>query len=161
MAGRITRGPLGKPNHAVQFYWGNAVLSRLQYWNGNPCWSGRSNTTSYSRPAGENDILRRQSLDLTQEKRDQAMIRLGIYQQRVAKYYNSKVRHRSFKADDLVLGKVFQNTQEVNSGKLDPTWEGPYRVTSIPRVGAYRLQSLDGKDVPRSWNSVHLRRYYL
>ena len=106
-------------------------------------------------------MLRRQSLDSAEEKRDQAMIRLGIYQQRVAKYYNSKVRRRSFKVDDLVLRKVFQNTQEVNSGKLGPTWEGPYRVTSIPRVGAYRLQTLDGTDVPRSWNSVHLRRYYL
>ena len=54
-----------------------------------------------------NDMLRRQSLDSAQEKRDQAMIRLDIYQQRVAKYYNSKVRHRSFKVGDLVLRKVF------------------------------------------------------
>ena len=109
----------------------------------------------------KNDTLRRQALDSTEEKREQALIRLGIYQQRVAKFYNSRVRHRSFQVGDLVLRRVFQNTQEVNSGKLGPTWEGLYRVTSIPRVDAYRLQSLDGTDMPRSWNSVHLHQYYL
>ena len=69
----------------------------------------------------KNDMLRRQSLDSAEEKRDQAIIRLGIYQQRVAKYNNSKVRHRSFKVGNLILHKVFQNTQEINSEKLSPT----------------------------------------
>ncbi|KAF3448844.1 hypothetical protein FNV43_RR09558 [Rhamnella rubrinervis] len=69
---------------------------------------------------------------------------MAAYQQRVTKYYNTKVHPRRFRVGDYVLRKVFQNTQELNAGKLGPTWEGPYRVVGIPRPGAYTLQSLGG-----------------
>jgi len=37
-------------------------------------------------------------------------------------------------------------------GKIGLNWEGPYQVTSIAGVRAYRLEDLDGLVVPRLWN---------
>ncbi|KAL0416678.1 UNVERIFIED_CONTAM: hypothetical protein Slati_3499700 [Sesamum latifolium] len=34
-------------------------------------------------------------------------------------------------------------------GKLDPTWEGPYKVTSILGKGAYELEDPEGRPLPR------------
>ncbi|KAL0361372.1 UNVERIFIED_CONTAM: hypothetical protein Sradi_3821700 [Sesamum radiatum] len=46
-------------------------------------------------------------------------------------------------------------------GKLDPKWEGPYKVMEIVNAGAYRLQHLNGKNVPRTWNIVNLKNIML
>ncbi|KAI3770603.1 hypothetical protein L6452_01743 [Arctium lappa] len=45
------------------------------------------------------------------------------------------------------------NTKEPNSVKLSIKWEGSYRITEIVGKGGYRLQALDGRDIPRSWNA--------
>ena len=57
-------------------------------------------------------------LDLLNERRDQALIRIQNYQKAAAMYYNANVRSRKFKEGDLVLRKVLQNTAERNAGKL-------------------------------------------
>lgn len=101
------------------------------------------------------------SLDILDERRDEALVRMANYQQSVAKYYNSKVRPRTFNEGDLVLRKVFQNTAEPNAGKLGANWEGPYRIIKVVRPGVYRLETNDGVEVLRSWNSHHLRKYYV
>ena len=48
----------------------------------------------------------------------------------MAKYYNSKVRHRDFQVGDLILRKVMGAIRDPSQGKLEPNWEGPYRTTS-------------------------------
>ena len=65
-----------------------------------------------------NNAMLLDDLDLINERRDQALIRIQNYQHAAAKYYNTNVRHRRFKEGDLVLRKVFQNTAERNAGKL-------------------------------------------
>ncbi|XP_013739144.1 uncharacterized protein LOC106441944 [Brassica napus] len=75
-----------------------------------------------------NSAMLLDELDLINERRDQALIRIQNYQHAAAKYYNSNVRHRRFKEGDLVLRKVFQNTAERNAGKLGANWKGPYKV---------------------------------
>ena len=59
-----------------------------------------------------NSAMLLDELDLINERRDQALIRIQNYQHAAEKYYNSNVRHRRFKEGDLVLRKVFQNTAE-------------------------------------------------
>ena len=49
---------------------------------------------------------------------------------------------------DLVLRKVVESMKNPAWGKLEHNWEGPYRVTSITEVGAYRLEDLDEILVP-------------
>ena len=55
---------------------------------------------------GRNDEAIRLQLDLVDEVRAMAEQRLVRYQDRMTKYYNSRVRHRDFKVGDLVLRKV-------------------------------------------------------
>jgi ribonuclease HI len=67
-----------------------------------------------------NDPAQSQALDLLEERREQAMIRLAFYQQQLKKGYNKNVRPRSFQQGDLVLRKVLGNTKNLNDGKLRP-----------------------------------------
>ena len=67
--------------------------------------------TSYRVPnydESKNDEAIRLQLDLVDEIRVTAEQRLTWYQDRMAKHYNSRVRHRDFWAGDLVLRKVNQ-----------------------------------------------------
>ena len=47
----------------------------------------------------------RLNLDLLDEGRERAKVRQAAYKHQVAKYYNKKVKHRSFLSGDLVLRK--------------------------------------------------------
>ena len=61
---------------------------------------------------------------------------------------------------DLVLRKVLGTTQNLVWGKLGPNWEGPYRITSMAGIGAYFLENLDERVIPRPWNVNNLKMYY-
>ncbi|GJX29065.1 hypothetical protein Tco_0237144 [Tanacetum coccineum] len=45
--------------------------------------------------------------------------------------------------------------------KFKPKWEGPYEVTEALEDGAYRLRSMDGTVLPRTWNIANLKKCYL
>uniref|UniRef100_A0A2N9HK66 Uncharacterized protein n=1 Tax=Fagus sylvatica TaxID=28930 RepID=A0A2N9HK66_FAGSY len=108
----------------------------------------------------ENESSLRMDLNLVEERRDMATIRLASYQHQMKRGYDKNIRPRSFQVGDLVLRKVVANTRNPNDGKLGPNWEGPYQVTSFARVGAYRLTDLDGKSVLRPWNICNLKKYF-
>ena len=93
---------------------------------------------------GKNDEAICLQLDLVDEVRAIAEQRLARYQDRMAKHYNSRVRHRDFKVGDLVLRKVIGAARDPTQGKLDPNWERPYRITSWQRKGTYHLETIDG-----------------
>ena len=99
-------------------------------------------------------------LDLIDEVKAIAEQRFARYQDRMAKYYNSRVRHRDFKVGDLVLRKVMGAARDPTQGKLGPNWEGPYRITSWQRRGIFHLETMDGQKLPYPWNIEHLRKYY-
>lgn len=99
-------------------------------------------------------------LDSIEELRDNALVRMAAQQQIVARSFNKNVKAKVFKVGDWVLRKVFQNTQEVNAGKLGISWEGPYLIDQVVGKGAYRLTTKDGKAIPRSWNASHLKLYH-
>ena len=88
------------------------------------------------------------------------MIKLAKYQQMISHGYNKNVKARKFVPGDLVLRKVMGNTRYLSLGKLGPTWEGPYRVTSVARKWAYRLEYLDENLVLRLWNVYNVRKYF-
>ena len=52
------------------------------------------------------------------------------------------------------------NMRDVDAGKLAQTWEGPYRVTAIAGAGAYYLEDLDERPLPRPWNVHNLKKFY-
>ncbi|GFY95589.1 hypothetical protein Acr_10g0009740 [Actinidia rufa] len=86
-------------------------------------------TSNFDKESNEAEL--RLNLDLLEEKREKAELRQMAYKCQVAKYYNQRVKHRSFLPGDLVLRKVTLSTKEPNAGKLGLTWEGPYKVIKV------------------------------
>ena len=78
----------------------------------------------------------------------------------MAKHYNTKIKPKYFDVMDLILRKVTIATKDPTQGKLDPNWEGPYKVVNYCRRGTYYLETLDGQRLYHPWNAEHLRRYY-
>ncbi|KAK2997226.1 hypothetical protein RJ639_026117 [Escallonia herrerae] len=110
-------------------------------------------------PAQNEEDLRA-NLDLLDERREQAAVRLAAYKHRVSKFYDQRVQHRAFRVGDLVLRRIEASAPREAVGKLAPNWEGPYRVVKLAGPGAYHLEHIDGKAIPRTWNAANLRRYY-
>ncbi|XP_070004759.1 uncharacterized protein [Nicotiana sylvestris] len=100
------------------------------------------------------------NLELLDECRDLAHIRMAAQKQRIERYNNQIANLRYFKVGDLVLRKVTQNTRELNVGKLGPTWEGPYRISTVTGKGSCELENRDGEKFPSNWNVAHLKSYY-
>ena len=44
--------------------------------------------------------------------------------------------------------------------KLSPMWEGPCPVTVVIENGAYKLQTLEGKEILNVWNAQHLKKNF-
>ena len=108
----------------------------------------------------KNEEALRLQLDLVDEVQATEEQRLAQYQNFMAKYYNSNIRHRDFQVGDLVLRKVMAIAKDPSQGKLGPNWEGPYRITSWQRKGTYHLETLDKRKLQHPWNTEHLRKYY-
>ncbi|XP_074301182.1 uncharacterized protein LOC141632541 [Silene latifolia] len=107
-----------------------------------------------------NQVEMTSNLDTVDKLRTSAQIRMASYRQTVARSYNKNVKVRTLQVGDLVLRKVFQNTKNQQAGKFAYNWEGPYQVESAVGNGAYRLMTLEGQMVPRSWNITHLKKYF-
>ena len=91
-----------------------------------------------------NDDQRKVNLDFFDEVRDGVSNKMTKYQQKMADYYNKRVKLRRLDIKYLVLRKVTPATKDPAQGKLNPTWEGPYRVINYSRQGSYHLETLDG-----------------
>ena len=59
-------------------------------------------------------------LDMTDELREATAMRIDLYQQRLTNLYNRHVKSRAFRAKDLVLRRVFENTIDLAAGKFQP-----------------------------------------
>lgn len=98
----------------------------------------------------QSGIAIRVHLNLIEEKRDKAAARTAMYKRiRISRAYNSHVHPKNFQVGDLVLRKV-EVVRPVRN--LDHKCEGLYKTIEILKAGAYGLQYLNGKLVPRAWN---------
>ena len=115
-------------------------------------------TNSFT-PSGKDELLG-ESLDLIEERREKAMIQLTYYHQKLKQGYDANMKLRPLAPGDLVLRKVVGAAKNPSWGKLRPNWEGPFWITLVAGIGAYYLEDLDEKDVPRPWNVNNLKMYY-
>ncbi|VFR00756.1 unnamed protein product [Cuscuta campestris] len=113
--------------------------------------------SNYQPQQNEEDHLA--ELNLVEERRMAAEVKMSTYQQVVKKYHDNKVGPRYFQVGDEVLRRR-EASRPSDGGKLAKNWEGPYRVRAIIRPGTYRLETLEGVPVERTWNSHHLRKFY-
>ena len=115
--------------------------------------------TSSFNPSDNNELLEK-SLDLVKERRENAMVQLAYYQDKLKQGYDVKVKLRPLVPSDLVLRKILGTAKNPAWGKLGPNWEGPYRITLVVGIEAYFLEDLDEHVIPRPWNVNNLKRYY-
>ena len=75
---------------------------------------------------------RLQELEALDDKRLQAQQQIELYQARIIKAFNKKVKVRTFKKGDLVLAvrRPLVMTHKTK-GKFQPKWEGPFVVESV------------------------------
>ncbi|XP_068476208.1 uncharacterized protein [Phaseolus vulgaris] len=97
------------------------------------------------------------NLDLLDEVREEAKIKVEALKRRVEYNYNSKLRPRQFQVANLVMRKAHPYQLE---NKLSPKWTGPFRITEAIGNGAYRLETLEGGTIPRTWNATNLKFYF-
>ncbi|GKD36498.1 reverse transcriptase domain-containing protein [Tanacetum coccineum] len=107
-----------------------------------------------------NDEELRLNLDLLEERRERAAIREAKAKLQMTKYYNARVRGVTFRPGDFVY-RSNDAIHVVAGRKLGPKWEGPYEVTEALGDEAYRLRSMDGTILPRTWNIANLKKCYL
>ena len=107
-----------------------------------------------------NDNQLRINLDCLDEVREKASNKMTKYQQKMAEYYNKRVKLRRLDIGDLVLCQVTPATKNSSQRKLCPTWEGSYRVVHYSRQGSYHLETIDGQRLLQLWNIEHLKKYH-
>ena len=107
--------------------------------------------------AEESKEERKVNLDLLDEVRDEARIKAEALKRKVEYKYKSKLRPRQFQVADLVMRKAHPYQLE---NKLSPKWTGPLRVTEALGNRAYKLETLEGETIPRTWNTTNLKFYF-
>ncbi|KAK5817556.1 hypothetical protein PVK06_022480 [Gossypium arboreum] len=98
-------------------------------------------------------------LNLIEEKRLRAIHHGQMYQKRIMRAYNKKVRLREFHEGDLVLKKILPIQKDFR-GKWMPNWEGPYVVKKAFSGGALILAEMDGKTLSNPMNSDSVKKYF-
>ncbi|GJS65156.1 reverse transcriptase domain-containing protein [Tanacetum coccineum] len=108
----------------------------------------------------ENEKGRREDLDILEEKREIASIKEVHYTQKLECYYNKNVKPSTFKPGTYVL-RLNNASKAEYQGKIGPTWEGPYVIRKAYKHRAYKLETLSGEAVDRTWNRTNLRKFYV
>ncbi|XP_074324004.1 uncharacterized protein LOC141660924 [Apium graveolens] len=110
--------------------------------------------------AEQNKEGQRLALDLIDEVRDTTHAKIVEYHKKASFYYNLRVKERFFRQGDLVRRKV-EASGVGPKGKLAPNWEGQYKVKSVRGRGTYKLETIEGEEIPRTWHAQNLKVYYL
>ncbi|KAM2140897.1 hypothetical protein ACFX1Q_007241 [Malus domestica] len=101
------------------------------------------------------------SLDLAEEKREQTITRIAAYQQQLISSYNKRAKIRQFQPGDPVLRKAFITAHKEGSKKMDPIWEGLYKISKVGDKGSYTLATMNDKKIEKQYSTYNLRRYHV
>ena len=85
---------------------------------------------------------------------------MQLYQARLAKAFNKKVKHKSVKVGECVLKQAKQSVPDLKS-KFRQNWEGPYLVKTILSRGAVKLMDSKGNEFSEPTNTDRLKKYYV
>ncbi|XP_074374027.1 uncharacterized protein LOC141714405 [Apium graveolens] len=106
-----------------------------------------------------NDFGTRANVDFLEEERE-AVHQINLkHLLQAAQYYDSGVKKRSFGIDKLVLRELAASmpTRQV---KLQPNWEGPYKVVEVVHPETYKLETMAGKIVKNTWHARRFQKFY-
>ncbi|CAN1314375.1 Transposon Tf2-11 polyprotein [Linum perenne] len=97
------------------------------------------------------------NLDVIEERREDAAIRLIAEKEQLARRYNAHLRPHQLEEGDWVVRKVFRPIPQ--QGKLNANWEGPYKVREVVGPSTFKLERPNGEPIHKTRNAMHLRKY--
>ncbi|XP_074291207.1 uncharacterized protein LOC141617978 [Silene latifolia] len=100
------------------------------------------------------------SLVMLDERRLNALHHVQLYQKKIERAFNKKVKPREISEGDLVLKSVRALLPIDPRGKFKLNWADPYLVKKILSGGAVRLTNLDGNNFTYPTNLDQLKKYY-
>jgi len=90
-----------------------------------------------------------------------ALISVETNKARVSRWYDKKVKAKTFEQGELVWKLILSiGTKSSKFGKLSPMWEGPFRVRRCVPANSYILETLEGEEYSRALNRKYLKKYY-
>ena len=98
-------------------------------------------------------------LNLIDEKRLTVVCHGQMYQKRMIKAFNKKVKRQVYRVSDLVIKHIIL-PQDDPRRKWTPTYEGPFVIKNLFSGGAMILTTMDGDDLPHPVNTDIVKRYY-
>ncbi|GAU25741.1 hypothetical protein TSUD_216720 [Trifolium subterraneum] len=135
-------------NHSTFHNQGNALPINIRDRGSNSVEMGEpSPRIEYPHEEDVNDELVREELDLVEGLRTGASLREATLKQKIATRHDKRVIKIEFEVGSLVLKR---NQKDSREWKLTANWEGPYRVRAKTENGAYHLEDLYGKEIPRN-----------
>ena len=96
---------------------------------------------------------------MIEEKRLTTACRGQLYQRRMKRAFDKKVRPREFHEGYLVLKKILP-IQKDHRGKWTPNYEGPYVVKKAFLGGALVITKMDGEELHLPVNSDAVKKFY-
>ncbi|XP_026451956.1 uncharacterized protein K02A2.6-like [Papaver somniferum] len=99
-------------------------------------------------------------LDTLEEQRAKVEPFTDKYRQRTTRYYNQKVKKRTFSINDVVMKiapHVQRNEQE---GKFSANLQDPYVISEAAEIGYYYLKRVNGSRINTPINGKWLKTYY-
>ena len=148
---------MGLPHHASIFHHGDAFQPSVWVGRHDPVEIHESSPRFLGFVVEESNEERKVNLDLIDEAREEARIKAEAVKRRVERQYNSKVKLRQFQVGDPVMRKAHPYELE---NKLSPKWTIPFRTIKAKGNGSYKLETLEGGPIPRSWNAANLKFYF-
>jgi len=97
--------------------------------------------------ADEYSALMNDGLEDLASHRLNALINVEANKARVGRWYDKRVKVKTFAQGDLVWKLILPiGTKDSKFGKWSPTWEGPYKINRCVPGNAYILETLEGEE---------------
>ena len=110
---------------------------------------------------GEDEWIqtRLDQINLIDKKRLASICHGHIYQKRMIRAFNKRVKHRAYQVSDLVVKRIIL-PQGDPKGKWTPTSEGPFVVKTVSSDRAMILSTIDGEDLSLPMNANIVKKSY-
>ena len=110
--------------------------------------------------ADEYSTLMKDELENLAGHRLKALINVEANKVRISRWYDKKVKKKTFEQEELVWKLILLiGTESSEFGKWSPTWEGPFRINRYVPSNAYILETLEGEEYSRALNGKYLKYY--
>ena len=99
-------------------------------------------------------------LDQLDEERLLACENIIRQKEKVAKFYNKKVKAKVFSEGDLVWKVILPlDIKSKTLGKWSPNWQGPFKVVKVLSNNSYMIEEVGGLRLIKSINGKYLKKF--